>query len=207
MRYLIFALIISFGFAQKVNGQSLENNFLYGSAGISAGNYVALEGGINYIKNEKISYHFIYSYKSIETKNKPNDYSSGFLGTSSVLDQHHSFIPSAGYVMTLNPSKTIRLLLKGGVGLRWSRIASNYEPHYSSSGWFSSKYYSHDYENRYTVELTINPALEFALARGYGLSVSPVISIGSGRTFFGVSFNNLFGKVRARFKADNQETE
>lgn len=203
MKLLFFGIIISLGFAQKSNAQSFENDFLYGNAGISAGNYRAIEGGINYMKDEKISYHLNYYYRSNDAKNKPEDYSSGFLGSSSVYNQHHSFIASAGYVLPLNSSKTIRLLLKGGAGLRWSRIASNYEPYYTGSTWFSGKYYRYDYENQYTVELTINPALEFALARGYGLSVSPVVSIGSGRTFFGASLNNLFGKVRARSKAKN----
>lgn len=200
MRFLFLALIISSGFAQKSNAQSVENNFIYGNAGISAGNYRALECAINYIKAEKISYHLNYIYRSDDAKNKPEDYSSGFLGSSAIYNQHHSFIAAAGYVMPLNSSKTIRLLLKGGAGLRWSRIATNYQSYYSGSTWFSGKYYIYDNENRYTVELTINPALEFALARGYGLSVSPVVSIGSGRTFYGVSFNNLFGKVRARTK-------
>lgn len=203
MRFLFFVLIISLGFVQKSKAQSLENDFLYGNAGISAGNYLAIEGGINYIIDDKISYHLNYSYKSNDAKNKPEDYSSGFFGSSSVYNQHYSFIASTGYVMTLNSSKTIRLLLKGGAGLRWSRIASNYEPYYTGSTWFSGKYYSYEYENRYTVELTISPALEFALARGYGLSVSPLVSIGSGRTFFGASLNNLFGKVRAKSKANN----
>ncbi len=203
MRFFFITFIISLIFALKSNAQFLENDFLYGNAGISAGNYSGLEGGINYIKDEEISIHLNYFYRSNAAKNKPEDYSSGFLGSSSVYNQHHSFIASAGYVMPLNTSKTVRLILKGGAGLRWSRIASNYQPYYTGSTWFSGKYYSYDYENRYTVELTMNPALEFALARGYGLSISPVVSIGSGRTFFGASLNNLFGKVRARSKVSN----
>lgn len=207
MRFLFFVIILSFGFPQKSNGQFLENNFLYGNAGLSAGNYKAIEGGINFIKNDKFSYHLNYYLRTKKDENKPEDYSSGFLGSSSVYNQHHSFIASAGYVIPLNSSKTIRLLLKGGPGLRWSRIASNYEPYYTGSGWFSSKSYNYDYENQYTVELTINPALEFAFARGYGRTVSPVVSIGSGRTFYGVSLNNLFGKVRGKSQVNNQETE
>lgn len=189
-------MILALGFSQEFNGQSSENNLLYGNAGISAGNYNGIEGGINYIKNEKLSYHINYYYRSNKDENKPLDYSGGFLGSSSVYNQHHSFVASAGYVMTLNSSKTIRLLLKGGPGVRWSRVATNYEPYYTGSGWFSGKFYTYDKENRYTVELTINPALEFAFTNGYGLSVSPVVSIGSGRTFYGVSLNNLFGKIR-----------
>lgn len=166
MRYLTIVLIISFGFVQNFNGQSLENNFLYGNAGFSAGNYIGIETGINFIKDEKISYHLTYYFKSNNTPNKPADYSSGLWGSGSVYNQHHSLIASAGYVIPLNSSKTIRLLLKGGAGLRWSRVASSFEPHYTSSSWFSNKYYTYNYENKYTPELTINPAIEFALSRG-----------------------------------------
>lgn len=200
MKKLLFFLFLcfNFGYAQDATGLSSENFFLYGNAGVSAGNYKAIEGGINYIPSGNFSYHFNYYFRSRKDENKPQDYSSGFLGSSSVYNQYHSFVVSAGYVMALNSSKTIRMLLKGGPGLRWSRMADNYIAHSGGSGWFSSRYYSYDRQNKYSVELTINPAVEFALARGYGLSVSPIISFGNGRTFYGVSLNNIFGKVRDR---------
>lgn len=207
MRFLFFLIILSFGFTQKSNGQFMESNFIYGNAGASAGNYFGIEGGINYIKNEKIYFGVNYSYRQNDANNEPYDYSAGFFGPYSVNNRHHSFIASTGYVMPLNTSKTIRLVLKGGAGLRLSQIPTNYQPIYNGSTWFSGKYYTHDYEDRYSVELTLNPALEFAFARGYGLSFSPVVSVGSGRTFFGASINNIFGIVRNRTKKVNQETE
>lgn len=194
---LIILFSTSFGYSQD-SSESSGNYFLYGNAGVSTGNYNAIEGGINYIPNGNFSYHLNYYFRSRKDENKPHDYSGGFLGSSSVYNQYHSFVLSAGYMIPLNQSKTIRLLLKGGPGLRLSKVAENYKAYSSGSGWFSSTRYSYDRNNKYSVELTVNPALEFAIARGYGLSVSPIISFGSGRTFYGVSLNNIFGKVRDR---------
>ncbi|MGO3182107.1 MAG: hypothetical protein ACTIJ9_04670 [Aequorivita sp.] len=205
--FLVFVLITFLLFGQKSFAQTPESNFIYGNAGVSAGNYLGIEGGINYIKNEKLYFGINYSIRQNDANNEPDGYSAGFFGPYSVNNHHHSFIASTGYVMPLNPSKTIRLVLKGGAGLRLSRIPTNYQAIYSGSTWFSGKYYTYDYHNRYSVEIIINPALEFAFARGYGLSVSPVVSVGSGRTFFGASINNIFGIVRNRTKKSNQEAE
>lgn len=207
MRNLSFIFLVSFLFVSKSNAQFSENNLIYGNAGISAGNYFGIDIGVNNIRNEKLYLGINYSYRSDDAKNEPEDYSEGFFGSSSVNNSHHSFIASAGYFMPLNTKKTIRLILKGGAGLRWSSLATNYQTHYSGSGWFSNKYYSYDRENKYTPELLINPSLEFAFARGYGLSVSPILSIASGKTFFGASLNNIFGLVRGRTKAKEIPTE
>ena len=202
MKYLYRLFILAFLFAQQSYGQFWENNFIYANAGISTGNFLGVEAGFNYIKYEKLYFGLNYANPSDEAKNKPVDYSGGLLGSDEVKDIHHSFKVSSGYVITLNPKKTIRLNLRGGIGVRWSRIATDFQQHSTGAGWFSSTTYSYDRESKYSAEITVFPAIEFPLARGYGLSLGPPLSVADGRTFVGLSLNNIFGVVRGKTSAN-----
>lgn len=198
MEKLFLFLPILLLFPHKTEAQFWEHNFIYGNAGISAGNYLGAEAGLNYIKNENIYLGLSYANRSKDAENKPNDYSGGWFGSNEVKDIHHSFSFSAGYIKILNPKKTIRINLKGGIGLRWSRMATNFQRRSTGSGWFSSYSYSFEREDKYSFEASINPTLEFPLARGYGLSVGPLIAFGNGPTFIGSSLNNIFGITRGK---------
>ena len=190
-RFLTLLLIL---FSINSHSQLFETNFLYANAGISAGNYIGLNGGLNYIMNEKFSLQLNYAFRTIESEELPGDYiGEGISGSSTLKDDYHSISILGGYVVKLNSSGTIRLNLQGGVGYLRAKNAVNFRP--SSPGIFGSNY-TYDEESNNSVEVVINPKVEFPFTRFYGLSISPIISINNRKTFFGVSLDNIAGILR-----------
>lgn len=181
-------------FSINIHSQFSETKFLYANAGVSVGNYIGLNGGLNYIANEKFSLQLNYAFKSIDSEELPGDFiGGGIFGSSALKDDYHSISVLAGYILKLNASGTIRLNLQGGIGYLKSKSLTNFQP--AGPGIFTSNY-SFDEESNNNAEVVINPKIEFPFTRVYGLSISPFISMNSRKFFFGVSLDNIAGILR-----------
>ncbi|WP_242082872.1 hypothetical protein [Aestuariivivens sediminis] len=63
---------------------------------------------------------------------------------------------------------------------------------------FLAENYTWDYKKHNAVSLIINPKIEFAFTRFYGLTISPMLQINKDRTYFGVGIGQMIGLLRKR---------
>jgi hypothetical protein len=156
---------------------------------------------MNLLVNEKRSFQLGVSYFLRNAKSKPDNYTSGAfpalftLGLSEiVLDQIVSYQFLYGKMINLTESGHVRLNFSGGIGYAVLTEPSNWKPIHNSGGWASN--YSYDIQKHKKLCLLVNPKFEFPLSRVVGLSLSPMLAINSERTFVGVGFGTIIGRLR-----------
>ena len=63
---------------------------------------------------------------------------------------------------------------------------------------FLTENYTWIYNKYNTVNLIINPKIEFPFTRYFGLTISPMLQINKDRTYFGIGIGQMIGLLRSR---------
>lgn len=202
MKQLLILLFLFAG-ANIVNAQFAENNAIYLSGEMGAGNYFNGDLNLNYVYKENYSLKIGYSGNMRKAKSRPDDYYSGLvkgvfmLGLANPKDQLESYHISFGKILYLNTSKNIRANLLFGVGYttitepeNWNKVEG------SVIGKIILDNYTWDYGKRHVVIFIINPKIEFPITRYWGLTVSPMVQFNKDRTYFGIGIGSMLGLLK-----------
>ncbi|MCU0460380.1 MAG: hypothetical protein MUE37_14995, partial [Bacteroidales bacterium] len=171
--------------ALPVNAQFGENNALYIGNEFNVGGYFGVDISLNYLYQEKYSVRLGYTTNTRIAKSIPSDYSPGIvgiltLGMNTPSDNFRSIHLDFGFIKKLNDAGTARMNLSVGLG-----FVSTKEPvNWQKTDGFMTENYTWDYETDHSVSLVVNPKFEFPFSRYWGLSISPMLQVYDGGTFF-----------------------
>lgn len=99
-------------------------------------------------------------------------------------------------IYNLNKNGTIRANISVGVGYTILKEPENWQ-FIESDSWINlSENYTYSYRTYDTMSLIINPKIEFPLTNFIGLSVSPMIKLNKDRTYYGIGFGTMLGKLK-----------
>ncbi len=194
---MLFIGLLSF---YTVNSQFDDKNAIYTAAELNMGNYFGVDLSLNYVYKEKYSFKLAYTANIRTPKSQPDDYTSGllgvmFFGLANPYDQFENYQIGVGKIYKLNPSGTIRLNLKVGLGysvitepVNWSEVNNSFlRENYT---WNNQKYD--------TVSVIVNPKIEFPFTRFYGFTLSPMAQITKNRAYCGIGIGQMIGLLRSR---------
>lgn len=193
----IFLFLLS-GF--KSTAQIGERDFLYLNFEIRFGNYLGLAGGLNYILNEKYSFHVGMMGGIRNAKNKPGDYAGGLasafvLGMDSPKDVIEDYSLMVGKIINLNSTQRVIFNIKGGVC--YTRY---YEPHKFeklTSNWLTANY-SYEVTEFRRMSFILNPVVEFPFTFWRGFNISPVLHVSKDRITYLIGIGGIIGSLRRR---------
>lgn len=195
---VIITILLGLLCLSKVNAMFDENNALYAAIELHLGNYLGSDISLNYVYKEKYSFHIGHMDNFREAKSKPDDYRTGLagillFGLVEPFDKIDIYRIGIGEIFKLNQSGTVRFNLS--IGLAYTIIT---EPvNWKKTGSVITSNYEWDYKKYRTISLTFNPKIEYAIARGFGLTLSPLFHVNSdGGAYYGIGTGIIFGLIR-----------
>ena len=196
MKRIITLLITSISI-NTANAQIDAKSSVYTAFELNFGNYVGFDISLNYIHKEEYSFKLGYTGNIRKPESLPEDYSSGITGIllfplKNSYDQFENYQIGFGKIYNINSSGTIRANLSLGLGYTTIREPENWQK--INDGFFSENY-TWDYYKYNTLSLIINPKIEFAIKRFYGITISPMVQISKDRTYFGVGLGSMIGAL------------
>lgn len=209
MKQPLFIIIMAAFFLataiQSANAQFAENHAIYLSGEMGGGNYFNTDLNLNYVFKESFSLQVGLTGNFRKAVSQPDDYFGGLIktvfsfGLSSPKDILETYHISAGKMINLNRSKTIRANLLFGVGYttieeptNWQKVGGSIIEDMVKDN------YTWDWEKRHGVSFIINPKIEFPLTHFWGLTVSPMVQINKDRTYFGIGVGSTLGLLKPK---------
>lgn len=194
-RALIILLLVSG--AADVNAQFDEKHAIYVGNEFNIGGYAGIDLSLNYVYDTKFAFRIGFDTNTRIARSIPSDYSPGVvgiltLGANTPRDNFQSIHFTFGYIQKLSESGTTRLNLSFGLGYARTRVPVNWQ----KTDTFISENYTWDYEHNNSIGFILNPKFEFPFSRYYGLTISPMLEIYDGGTFFAVGIGHIFGFIR-----------
>ena len=193
-------LFLFIGFYFSIQAQTERTNFFYMNNQLNIGNYAGWEIGLNYVQNQKTSYKLSYTRNSMTARSTPDDFSVGLLGSltfgaASPWDRFRTYQFAVGRIIPFNKSGSIRTNFYLGLGYSIIKEPRNWRD--EGGSWLVPNY---DWDNhKYsTLSISINPVIEFAFTRSYGLFLSPMLQLSKDRTYVGVGIGHMIGPIRNR---------
>lgn len=201
MTRLLFILLLT-NWLCPVHAQFWDNNFIYYGGDLNLGNYFGVNGHLDYIYQSKYSFRIGQTMSVRRARTQPEDYEKGLehglFRFPNEFDHFESYYLSAGRVIILDESKTLRANLSIGAGYTTIKEPHSWEkvidPELLYSNYtFQTKKYS-------TISLILNPDIEFAFTRYFGVILSPIVEINKDRTHFGIGIGIMTGLLRGKIK-------
>jgi len=198
-KILILFLIIHN--VQLIIAQNSDINTYYVTGELSLGNYVGLDYTINYIFKDTYALKLGFSGKIRKPKSAPEDYSGGLnsvftAGIDFPYDHLLNYDLSFGKIYNFNDSHTIRLNFLIGIGYTIIKEPGNWQFVDNDATINLAENYSYTYRDYNTISFIINPKIEFPLSNFFGLSISPMLQFNKDRTYFGIGFGTMLGKLK-----------
>jgi hypothetical protein len=200
--YLIFLGIL---ISQAVCAQILENRNLYFKTSGSLGNYFGGKVSIEYVNTNNQSFCLGIYGQGRRAHNVPKDYvpPSGILGQVFLFGLDHpmeertTYYLATGKVFKLNNSRT-RFNLIGGLGCSYLKTPIDFIKTIPQGS--SAENYSYNINNVFSLGLVINPSVDFAAWKYFGISVGLISIISKNRFSVGFEASYLIGLVNNRSK-------
>lgn len=189
----IITLIILFVGSVKLQAQFFKNKALYVSGELEGGNYLGGNLNVNYILHNNYSFKLGMALYLKDPQNIPKDFSPVFMfGPIEIITNYQML---AGKIFKFKKSGKTRLNLLAGFGYTTLVEYMNWE---RSSGPLKdgSFHYDYNYNKHGTISFIINPKIEFPIAKIFGFTISPNLSINKNRTTLGLGVGMMFGKTR-----------
>lgn len=198
MKKFIFLFLLLF-LSTTIKAQTGKQNFFYFSSHLQFGNYFGGELALNYVHHQKTSYKVAISGMTKKAGSTPDDFSAGFLsslffGLGKPHDNMTTYQFAMGRIIPMNKSGTIRTNLSFGLGYTTIEEPTNWR----KEGSYGTFNYDWDYREHNTLSFIINPIIEFAFSRFYGLSISPMLQINKDATYLGIGVGQMLGGLRNR---------
>lgn len=180
-----------------IHGQFGETHAIYVGNEFNMGGYFGMEVSLNYVYREKYAARVGFTTNTRIAKSIPSDYSPGMigiltLGMNTPRDNLRSIHLDLGFIKKLNEAGTARLNVFLGLGFVTTKEPVNWQ----KTDGFMTENYTWDYEAGHAVSFVVNPKFEFPFSRYWGLSISPMLQVYDGGTFFVVGIGHIFGLLR-----------
>ncbi len=200
MKRLLFIILLS-NWLSPANGQFWDNNFIYYSGDVNFGNYLRGNQELNYIYKSKYSLKIGQTMSMRFAKSQPDDYSTGLIGGMFLqipftFDKIESYYISVGGVLNLNKKRTLRANLSIGGGYTTIKEPYNWQPVEDPKGLIPN--YTYEYNKINKMSLILNPDLEFAFTRYFGVTLSPILEMNKDRIHFGIGIGIMAGLLREK---------
>jgi len=194
-RSVLFLLLVN-GLI-TLHAQFGENHAIYVGNEFNVGGYFGIDVNLNYVYHEKYAVRLGYTGNARIARSIPSDYSPGMigiltLGLNTPSDHFKSLHLDFGFIKKLNEAGTARMNLSLGLGLITTREPVNWQ----RTDGFMTENYTWDYETDHALSFVVNPKFEFPFFRNWGLSISPLLQVYDGGTYFVVGIGHIFGLLR-----------
>lgn len=189
---ILFILLFCSNRAEAILG---ENDEIYFTPAINAGNFYGVNFDLTYVYDEAYSFQIGYSWHLRGAASTPDDYFSPigtilFLGLTGPYDKLSNTYFNVGKIIELNEIKTIRANILIGVGITSIRKPTNWEPNGQSS--FDNNY-TWDIAEYDVFSLVFKPRLEFVIIENFGASLTPTLYYNNKQTYMGISAGIMLG--------------
>ena len=181
--------------------QDKPENTYYVSGELNLGNYYGVDINYNYVFQNKYSLQLGFSGNVRKPITQPENYSSGLNGffSGGIETPHDHFLNykfDLGRIYNLNKNGTVRVNFLVGIGYTIIKEPENWK--YAPSDSFINlvENYTYSYRKNSALSIIINPKLEFPVVRHFGLTLSPMAQITKERTYFGIGFGTMIGKLK-----------
>lgn len=203
---LLFLSLLGAFFAQA---QHQTRHAVYGSGQLATGNYYGLDLSANYVLDEQHVFQFTFGLYQRRAHSIPIDYNgAGFSiipkwWPEGPFDLMRNMQLTYGRMYLLEESGKLRAILSGGLALTRLTEPGNWRDYDGPSGGFGGQFlpqpnWDYDYLLNNRISLVFNPRIEFAFARFYGFTLSPLIVINRERTLINVGVGHVIGLVRKK---------
>lgn len=194
-RILGFILILM---ASACNAQLRENQQLYLNCGLTIGNYIGAQAGLNFAVKEKYSLQLEYSSIRGKAKSTPDDYIIGLIdlfafGTTLPFERINALRFMGGKLISIKQSNNSRFNLKAGVEFITGKEPYNWR---KVDSYFFTSNYEFDYKTSHGFGIIIKPEFEYIFAGFAGINVSPFIDINRFSVVAGINAGFLLGKLQ-----------
>ena len=198
----IVPLILGFITAITGFGSPKGDNF-YLYAGYGPGlnyRYNCFNVGFNFSAHTHNLFAIQFNSLSWDTPNVPSDYHSGSLfslspGGDKLRNYGDIISLQYGRIFT-SPGTSVRVALKGGLGVCNTSYIENFRPHVSTSWFYMGSNYDYDTRNTQNLTLVIDPEIEFPVNRAFGLSLGVYYFQNTDYANLGCCINILLGAVK-----------
>lgn len=201
MRRKIIIIILIALQSQFITAQNTDKNTYYLTSELNLGNYFGVDYALNYVYKNKYSLKVGFSGNVRKPISQPDDYSGGLNGlfsltTENPYDHFLNYKIDVGRIYNLNKKGTIRANISVGVGYTIIKEPENWQFVNNEALINLSENYTYAYREYNTVSLIINPKIEFPITKYFGLSASPLIQLNKDRTYYGIGFGMMLGKLK-----------
>ena len=184
-----------------VQAQKADTYYLTGE--FNAGNYYGAHFGLTYVLENKYSLNVGFTGNVRKPRSLPKDYIGGLasglsFGLSDPKDHILTYGFGMGRIYDLNAKGTIRAHISLGLGYSIIKEPRDWQAKDPVGTLDFSRNYTHSYGNRSTLSLILAPKIEFPISRYFGPSLSPMLQINKDRTYIGLGFGAMIGKLRGR---------
>ena len=196
---LIFFLFVS----TLAHAQWSDNNFIYMKGEASGGNYFGVRLGLHYIHKDKYALQLSYSSFIRIANSLPKGYGGGIFslftfGATTPLDQIDSYELLAGKVMQLDGDEKLRLQLKSGLAYSFITEPINWQKQSSFFGFAPN--YTYEDSRKDLLSIVLNPSLEYALSRYFGIGLSAYAILNRETIAVGMGGSMMIGILRGKNK-------
>lgn len=188
-------LFLGFVVNAQENQQKKSNNLYLSDSFDIGGDFLGIGLDLNFIYHEETSFTLgVFGNLSL-TKNYPSDIDNSDSFGFSGIDGSGHFYVMVGKMMKVNNFSRIRFNLSAGLARSLGDVHENFVRGQKTDDGY---YYDYDLNSYQTVSLILNPKIEFPLFSLIGIQISPKIILNKHRSFYGVGFGIMLGKLRER---------
>ena len=208
----IISLLTLFLCINMASAQSQEKKHAFYVTGeVNLGNYFGGDLNLNYVLKEKYTFKIGYTGNIRTATSIPEDYRGGFsfgLFNDGPCEHIGNYRFDVGRIYKLNPSGSIRINAAAGLGYTTFTEPVNWKKKKEKKLnpllifllplliFDQEVNYSWNYKSRNTISLIINPKIELAFTKVFGLTISPMVQINRHRTYFGIGMGMMLGVLR-----------
>lgn len=211
MRQIISLLMLFLCISMASAQSQKKKHAFYVTGAVNLGNYFGGDLNLNYVLKEKYTFKIGYTGNSRTATSIPKDYSRRVFSLFNDGPCEHigNYRLDVGRIYKLNPSGSIRINAALGLGYTTFTEPVNWKKKkekklnplliflfFSLSLFDGEENYSWNYKSRNTISLIINPKIEFAFTKVFGLTISPMVQINEYRTYFGIGMGMMLGVLR-----------
>lgn len=202
MKSIVFAILLICLPHLSVNGQHAASWGIYGSAQITQSSYTGIKGSLDYHWRQKHSVGISLAWIERKADNVPDDYYRYRAGNSEpVPNDYYIWTLSYGHYVPLIHNEKLRLHIQAGFSVGEYKTAENYRLNYvppNTGYWIIG--WKYDDVTMTLYGITINPAIEYVPARGFGITAGMLACINNQRFCVAAEGGVLFGVMHNRKK-------
>lgn len=179
---------------QQVEFFAQDKKAVYGYIEPSAGNFIGLEIGGNYLVNNEYSFSIFTLFKIAEPKDKPSNYDDFDNLPFTALTSLISGGLSMGKIYYLDRNRKIRFNLQLGLAIDFINKPVDWE---RTSETENGYHYNYKIKNKKAIGIHLSPSFELPFSDIFGFRITPKIHYNTvNRFYIGVGAGIMFGYLK-----------